>query len=163
MTYEVIVNGKTMQVAISRSDSGLTAAVNGKPVSLDLKATSSGTLSLLLDGISYELRQDKSSSQVAVNGRRFDVEVRDPRSLRARRSAAGADTGPRKITAPMPGKGVRVVAAAGAEVEANQGVIVIEAMKMQNELKSPKKGRVQKILAAEGATVNAGDTLAIVD
>jgi biotin carboxyl carrier protein len=63
----------------------------------------------------------------------------------------------------MPGKVVRVLAAEGAEVEVGQGVIVIEAMKMQNELKSPKKGKVQKIVAQQGAAVNAGDVLAIVE
>jgi biotin carboxyl carrier protein len=63
----------------------------------------------------------------------------------------------------MPGKVVRIVAAEGTEVEAGAGVVVIEAMKMQNEMKSPKKGIVRKISAAEGATVNAGDTLAIIE
>ena len=63
----------------------------------------------------------------------------------------------------MPGKVVRVLAPPQTEVEAGQGVIVVEAMKMQNELKSPKKGIVQKVLAAEGARVNAGDVLAIVE
>jgi len=71
--------------------------------------------------------------------------------------------GPKRITAPMPGKVVRVVAPPGTRVEAGQGVIVIEAMKMQNELKSPKKGTVQRIVASEGAAVNAGDTLAIIE
>jgi biotin carboxyl carrier protein len=163
MTYEVIVSGRTVHVAITRGEQGFTVTVDGTPVDLDVSTTSGGTVSLLLEGKSYEVRHDKSNGQISVNGRRFDVEVRDPRSLRARRSAAGSEAGPRKITAPMPGKVVRILAAAGAEVEASQGMIVIEAMKMQNELKSPKKGRVQKMLAAEGATVNAGDTLAIVE
>jgi biotin carboxyl carrier protein len=63
----------------------------------------------------------------------------------------------------MPGKVVRVLAAEKTEVDAGQGVLVVEAMKMQNELKSPKKGIVQKILASEGAAVNAGDVLAVVE
>jgi biotin carboxyl carrier protein len=63
----------------------------------------------------------------------------------------------------MPGKVVRILAAAGSSVEAGQGVLVVEAMKMQNELKSPKAGKVQKVLVAEGAAVNAGDVLAIVE
>jgi len=73
------------------------------------------------------------------------------------------DHGPRKLTAPMPGKVVRLLANQGAEVEAGAGILVVEAMKMQNELKSPKKGTIQKILVREGATVNAGDVLAIVE
>ena len=63
----------------------------------------------------------------------------------------------------MPGKVVRVLATAGAEVEAGEGILVVEAMKMQNELKSPKKGRLQKVTVSEGAAVNAGDVLAVVE
>jgi biotin carboxyl carrier protein len=63
----------------------------------------------------------------------------------------------------MPGKIVRVLVSQGAEVEAGTGVLVVEAMKMQNEIKSPKKGTIQKILVSEGAAVNAGDVLAIVE
>jgi pyruvate carboxylase subunit B len=63
----------------------------------------------------------------------------------------------------MPGKVVRVLVSQGAQIEAGAGVLVVEAMKMQNEVKSPKKGIVQKILASEGAAVNAGDVLAIVE
>jgi biotin carboxyl carrier protein len=63
----------------------------------------------------------------------------------------------------MPGKVVRVLAAEKTEVDAGQGVLVVEAMKMQNELKSPKKGIVQKIIATEGTAVNAGDVLAVVE
>ena len=63
----------------------------------------------------------------------------------------------------MPGKIVRVLAKQGDDVEAGAGVLVVEAMKMQNEIKSPKKGTIQKMLATEGAAVNAGDVLAIVE
>jgi biotin carboxyl carrier protein len=93
----------------------------------------------------------------------FGVTVRDPRSLRARRRSATAEDGIKKITAPMPGKVVRILVAAGAEVEAGQSVLVIEAMKMQNELKSPKKGILRKITVSEGAAVEAGRILAEVE
>ncbi|MBV9435390.1 MAG: acetyl-CoA carboxylase biotin carboxyl carrier protein subunit, partial [Acidobacteria bacterium] len=109
---------------------------------------------------SYEVIASPATQQFDIGGVKYAVEVRDPRAWRTRRSrVAGAD-GPKKIVAPMPGKIVRVIAQPGAEVEQGEGVIVIEAMKMQNELKSPKKGTVAKILAAEGAAVNAGDVLA---
>ena len=67
------------------------------------------------------------------------------------------------MSAPMPGKVVRILMRQGDEVEAGSGVLVVEAMKMQNEVKSPKKGTIQKILVGEGTAVNAGDVLAIVD
>ncbi|MGB6333508.1 MAG: biotin/lipoyl-containing protein, partial [Candidatus Sulfotelmatobacter sp.] len=97
-----------------------------------------------------------------VGSTRFAVEVRDPRSLRSR-ARAGDDRGPRKVVAPMPGKVVRLLVSEGDEVESGSGVAVVEAMKMQNEIKSPKRGTVRKILVSEGAAVNAGDVLAIVE
>jgi biotin carboxyl carrier protein len=151
--------------------------VDGEPVPLDAAAPEPGVLSLLLAGRSYEVRRDAAApgsgngasangstgSRITVNGRAFTAEVRDPRSLRGRRARAGSGDGPRKITAPMPGKVVRILAPEGTAVEAGQGVLVIEAMKMQNEMKSPKKGTVTRIAAAEGATVNPGDTLAVIE
>jgi len=97
-----------------------------------------------------------------VGSARFAAEVRDPRSLRGR-SRIADERGPRKLTAPMPGKVIRLLAREGAEVDLGSGVIVVEAMKMQNEIKSPKKGTIQRILVSEGASVNAGDVLAIVE
>ena len=98
------------------------------------------------------MRSSRSGSRttciVWVGSARFAVEVRDPRSLRGR-THAGDDHGPRKIVATMPGKVVRLLVREGDEVEAGAGIAVVEAMKMQNEIKSPKKGTVQKILAAE--------------
>jgi biotin carboxyl carrier protein len=91
------------------------------------------------------------------------VELRDPRSLRSRQKAAIDEKGAVKILAPMPGRVVRVLVEENGEVEAGQGVVVVEAMKMQNEIKSPKKGTVKEILAVAGAAVNPGDTLAIVE
>ena len=67
------------------------------------------------------------------------------------------------MLAPMPGKVVRIIAKQGDSIEAGKGVLVVEAMKMQNELKATKSGTVQKIMVAEGAAVNAGDVLAIVE
>ena len=94
---------------------------------------------------------------------RFAVELLDPRSLRSRQKSAGDEKGPRKILAPMPGRVVRLLVAENSEVEAGQGIVVVEAMKMQNEIKSPKKGIVKKISATAGAAVNPGDVLAIVE
>ncbi|PYX90089.1 MAG: hypothetical protein DMG68_03075 [Acidobacteria bacterium] len=94
---------------------------------------------------------------------RYAAELRAPRSLRERKIAGVDEQGAKKLIALMPGKVVRVLAPERTEVEAGQGILVVEAMKMQNEMKSPKKGVVQKILAAEGTAVNPGDVLAIVE
>ena len=93
----------------------------------------------------------------------YTAEVRDPRSLRGRKLRADHGKGVRRLVAPMPGKVVRFLVGENAPVEAGQGVVVVEAMKMQNEIKSPKKGIVVKLAVAEGAAVNAGDVLAIVE
>jgi biotin carboxyl carrier protein len=122
-------------------------------------------LSLLLQGKSYEVKQETvgAESNVVVGQERFSASVRDPRSYRSRRRSGASEQGVMKIKAPMPGKVVRILAPAGAQVEIGQSVVVIEAMKMQNELKAPKTGVVKKISVAEGAAVEAGQALAEVE
>ena len=121
-------------------------------------------ISLRIGNKAYEVKCERVGSDLHlwVGSMRFAAEVRDPRSLRSRARAVD-DHGPRKLTAPMPGKVVRILLREGAEVEAGHGILVVEAMKMQNEVKSPKKGTIQKIVVSEGAAVNAGDVLAIVE
>lgn len=121
-------------------------------------------LSLRIGNLAYEIKSERVANDLylCVGSRRFAVELRDPRSLRER-TRGREDRGPKKITAPMPGKVVRLLAREGDEVEAGRGIAVVEAMKMQNEIKSPKSGTVKKILFGEGAAVNAGDVLAIVE
>jgi biotin carboxyl carrier protein len=121
-------------------------------------------LSLRIGNKAYEVKCERVASDlhIWVGSVRYAAEVRDPRSLRGRARAVD-EHGPKKLTAPMPGKVVRILVTQGAEIEAGAGVLVVEAMKMQNEVKSPKKGTVQKILVNEGAAVNAGDVLAIVE
>src|SRR5439155_20692408 len=168
MIYQVNVDGHEYSIEIKRSPKDANVwvgEVNGKALEVNAVQVAQGVLSTLIEGRTYELRRDSSASgnHLSLNGKTFRCEVREPRALRGRRSAGDYAEGPKRITAPMPGKVIRVVAPAGTPVEAGQGVIVIEAMKMQNELKSPKKGRVQKIVAGEGTAVNAGDTLAIIE
>jgi biotin carboxyl carrier protein len=110
-----------------------------------------GVYSILLDGHSYEVR---------ASG--LDIEVEDPRAPRHVGKQAGLE-GQQSVAAPMPGKVVRVLANVGDAVERGQGLVVIEAMKMQNEMKSPKQGHVVSLTAIEGAAVSAGDVLATVE
>ena len=165
MIYEVVLAGVTHRVEIAEREGKTVVTLDGDELFPDIAHPEPEVLSVVLDGRSYEVKRQPTSigTRLVIGDAVFDVEVRDPRSFRARKRRAGLDEGPQRITSPMPGKVVRVLAPEGTEVEAGQGVIVIEAMKMQNEMKSPKKGRVQKILAPEGAAVNAGDGLAIVE
>jgi biotin carboxyl carrier protein len=122
-------------------------------------------LSLLAGEKSYEIKREQTSNDLHlwVCSAHFAVELRDPRSLRSRQKTARDELGPRKILAPMPGRVVRLLVAENSPVNAGQGIIVVEAMKMQNEIRSPKKGVVKKIPATPGAAVNNGDILAIVE
>jgi biotin carboxyl carrier protein len=165
MVYEVTVDGKPHRLELERSERTWKCRLDGQEIDVDAVVTRPDVLSLLVDGRSYEIKREQIANDLHlwVGSTCFEVELRDPRSLRARHDGAGDGGGPRKLVAPMPGKIVRVLVTEKSEVEAGQGIVVVEAMKMQNEIKSPKKGVVQKILAAPGANVNAGDVLAIVE
>lgn len=164
MTYEISLDGRTYRLELSQSEGRWSCRLDGREIEVDAVLARPDVLSLLMGNKAYEVKCERVASDVHiwVGSRRFAPEVRDPRSLRSRSHAAD-EQGPRKLTAPMPGKVVRILLAQGAEVEAGAGVVVVEAMKMQNEVKSPKKGTVQKIVVAEGAAVSAGDVLAIVE
>ena len=166
MIYEVVVTARDgAQKAFKVESSAGTWRVNGEAVSVNSENTLRDALSLLIGEKSYDVRRTVVAGETVIDieGERFTVEVRDPRSLKGRRGAGAGTEAPKKITAPMPGKVVRIVAQAGTNVESGDGVLVIEAMKMQNELKAPKAGKVAKITVKEGDTVNPGDTLAIVE
>jgi biotin carboxyl carrier protein len=165
MIYEVSIEAKTYRVELVRHRSGWSCKLDGSDFPFDVASLQNGLLSVLVQGKSYEVRQEIAGSEtsVVVGNERFTATVRDPRSLRSRRGGGDSSQGPKKIVAPMPGKVVRIVAPPGTEVEAGQPVLVIEAMKMQNELKAPKKGKVKRINVSEGAAVEAGQTLGEVE
>lgn len=164
MTYDVTIDGKNYRLDLNRADGRWSCRLDGREVEVDAVLARPDVLSLRIGNLAYEVKCERVAGDMYlwVGSARFAVEVRDPRSLRGRTRATD-DHGPKKLTAPMPGKIVRVLVNEGSEVEAGASVLVVEAMKMQNEIKSPKKGRIQKILAGEGAAVNAGDVLAIVE
>jgi biotin carboxyl carrier protein len=166
MTYDVVINGTTHRVELIRGEKTWICKVDDAMMEVDAALTARDVMSVLLGGKAYAIKRERALSgetHMIVGSARYASEVQDPRSLKTRRANAGTAEGPQKLAAPMPGKIVRVLAPEKSEVEAGQGVIVIEAMKMQNELKSPKKGVVAKVLVTEGATVNAGDALVIIE
>ncbi|MFM8440048.1 MAG: acetyl-CoA carboxylase biotin carboxyl carrier protein subunit, partial [Acidobacteriota bacterium] len=93
----------------------------------------------------------------------FEVKIADPRSLKGRNARESSLDGAFEIKTAMPGKVVRILAEKDTEIKAGEGVIVVEAMKMQNEMKSPKDGKVREVRFKEGDTVNAGDVLAVIE
>jgi biotin carboxyl carrier protein len=166
MKYEVLIEGNPHQVQMERTEKGFDCIVDGEAFGLDVVMTARDVLSILHNGHHYEAKREYSllgETHIIVGSERFAAEVRDPRSLRSRRAVAEAGAGPARIIAPMPGIVIRLLVSEGDEVEAGQGIAVVEAMKMQNELKSSKKGKVTKIAVKEATAVNAGDLLAIVE
>jgi len=164
MTYDVAIDGKQYRLELNRVEGLWRCRLDGREIEVDAVLARPNVLSLRLGNKAYEVKCERVAQDLHlwVGSARFAAEVRDPRSLRGR-SRALDDQGPKKLTAPMPGRVVRILAHQGVQVEAGAGVLVVEAMKMQNEIKSPKQGTIQKILVAEGAAVNAGDVLAIVE
>lgn len=165
MTYDVTVDGKSYRLELERANGGWRCLLDGRAVAIDAMLARRDVMSVIVEGRAYEIKRECSATDMHlwVGSVRHAVEIRDPRSLRSRRDGAGSEKGPQKLTAPMPGRVVRVLVAESAEVEAGQGVVVVEAMKMQNEIKAPKKGVVKKLAVVAGANVNAGDVLAIVE
>jgi len=150
MKWQVAVNGRTIEI-----DSEQLGAVS---------QVEPGVYSVLLGGASYEVRVGASGRALIAEaaGRRFTVEVSNPRDT-SRGSRASIGSGHQNVAAPMPGKVIRVLVNTGDAVEAGQGLVVVEAMKMQNEMKAARPGRVIEIRAGAGQTVGAGDTLLILE
>ena len=166
MKFEIIINGARRSVEFSAQRDGVsrvTFSVDGRPVDADAARISPGTYSILIGGRSFEVTAEETSRGLLLrtSGSEFQADVIDPRSWRRGRGAGIELEGRQQLVAPMPGKIVRVLVAVGEKVDAGQGLLVIEAMKMQNEIRSPKAGSVER-LAHEGQTVKAGEVLAIV-
>jgi biotin carboxyl carrier protein len=169
MKFEIQLTGrsgkKMRSVELERDADRWKISLDGRPVDGDAVEIDPNTLSLLLDGQSYEVRITHSSDGVLklqTGLQEFTAEVADPRAWRGRRHGALEAEGRQQIVAPMPGKVVRVLVQAGDRVEAGHGLLVVEAMKMQNEIRSPKGGIVERLHVKEGQPVNAGEVLCVV-
>lgn len=177
MTLDIKIGGRIRRVVfpqelLARLQPGAAEAlalppctIDGEPAVVDVHLLQPGVLSLLIAGKAYRciLDEGPAGRAILLEGKRLQYSVEDIRSLRSRRGGAADANGPVPIKAPMPGRVARVLMAAGDAVEAQQGILVIEAMKMQNEMKSPKDGVVTAIHVAAGDTVHAGQVLAVVE
>jgi biotin carboxyl carrier protein len=164
MKLEIALDGKLHQVELMQVGDRLRCVVDGAPLEADAVNIAPGIYSILIDGESLEARvePDGRGVRLVVANHEWRAEIRDPREWRRNRSGAAEAEGRQQVLAPMPGKIVRVLVETGQAVEAKQGLLVVEAMKMQNEIRSPKSGTVERLLVTEGQTVNAGEVLAIV-
>jgi biotin carboxyl carrier protein len=169
MKYEVDINGRTRTVHVEPDAAGYAVVVDGQRRAVDVTPIN-GAISLILDdGRSYEvsIAEEPAGSghlTVHVNGRVVTAAVGTSRAAWAQRGQeSGAAAGPHVVTAPMPGKVVKLLVKPGDQVTARQGVIVVEAMKMENELRSAKAGAVSAVKVAEGASVEAGAVLVVIE
>jgi len=151
-------------VQITREGRRLSGTLAGRPVEADAVEVSPGIYSILRDGAAFEVRVERAAAglTVVVGGRRLEARVADLRQWQGRRGGSVEAEGRQQIVAPMPGKVVRVLVQQGEKVDAGRGLLVVEAMKMQNEIRSPKTGTVERLLVTEGQAVNAGEVLAVV-
>jgi len=157
---------KSRIVELVRDGNSWRMLLDGQPVDADAAEIAPYTLSILLNGQSYEIRVSPAPDgklKLQTGTHEFTAEVVDPRAWSGRRHGHVEAEGRQQIVAPMPGKVVRLLVKAGDHVEIGQGLLVVEAMKMQNEIRSPKSGTVQRVLAEEGQPVNAGEVLAWVE
>lgn len=162
-----VVNGIERELELEAAVSGGAScafSVDSRECVADVEQVEPGVYSILLGRRSFEVKIEEGDRRyfVAVNGHRYEILVQDPRRL-ARQANRLEAAGPQMLTAPMPGKVVRVMVEAGQPVAAGQGLVVVEAMKMQNEIKAPKAGSVRALHVDEGGSVGAGDALVEVE
>ena len=166
MKFDVRIGDKTRIVELERNADRWHITLDGQPLDADAVQIAPNIFSILLRGQSHEIRVTPSPNgtlTLQTGLEEFTAEVVDPRAWSGRRHSALEAEGRQQVVAPMPGKVVRLLVKAGDTVEAGQGLLVIEAMKMQNEIRSPKSGVVERLLAQEGQAVNAGEMLAWVE
>jgi biotin carboxyl carrier protein len=174
MKYSVAINGRERALELTGGER-LSCRLDGEPFEAEAVEIQPGVFSLLLGGKSFQVRVAPAAGAsgdgaaaspgnyaVQVDGSSYSVAVNDPRR-RPRDRGRSALEGKQNITAPMPGKVVRILVSEGQSVESGQGLIVVEAMKMQNEIRSRAAGSIQKILVREGQAVNAAETLLIME
>jgi biotin carboxyl carrier protein len=170
MKFEVYLDSAAREskhvVELEKNGGTYKISLDGQPVDADVILTAPNAVSVILNGAAFEFHiapSPEGAYTLQTGSHEFHAKVRDPRSWRARKPGALEAEGRQQILAPMPGKVIRILVKVGDAVEAGQGLIVVEAMKMQNEVRSPKKGKVERLQAKEGQAVNAGDILAWVD
>lgn len=164
MKYETEINGQMLSLELEEKDERVSVVIDQRRYELEVVRPEAGVYLLLVGNNVYEARVSSSENnalKINLRGRRFAAKLIDRKHRRA--GAEQSDESQKQLLAPMPGKVVRLLLKAGDEVRTGQGVVVVEAMKMQNEIKSPKDGRLLEIRVGEGDTVSANQVLAIVE
>ena len=167
MQYEVEIGGRRLQVVVTRSGDGFAVSVDGRVRQVDAARIDAHTLSLVVDRVwsnevSIASNPDTGQLDVHVGDTPVAVTLNGRRRWGRKEKGGGASSGPQRLVAPMPGKVVRVLVKAGDTVAAKQPVVVVEAMKMENELRAGREGTVAEIHVREGMSVDAGALLLVI-
>jgi biotin carboxyl carrier protein len=165
MKIELEIDGQMIEGEFTLAGGAAQLTFGGATREAQVSEPEPGMFTVIINSHVYRCALEESPGgavEVVVNGERIPVAARDKKHLRGQAGAASA-SGQVKLSSPMPGKVVRVLLSAGDEVAARQGVLVVEAMKMQNEVQSPKAGKIAEIKVSEGQTVNAGEALAVIE
>jgi biotin carboxyl carrier protein len=163
LIYDVLLEGRTLRVEVRSLEGRYSVTVDGRTLEVDYQETADGFASLLIEGRSYELGVSRQGNAYSVAFPDDEVRLELVPAARGGLSAPRANGGQARILAPMPGKIVRVLVGPGDQVQAEQGLVVIEAMKMENELRAPRAGRVRETPVREGQTVELGAVLVVVE
>jgi biotin carboxyl carrier protein len=168
MKLNAELNNEKHAVEIKRDGDKVFAEIDGRRYELEVSEPEPDVYLLTNEGKVYEVRVAHGASlsdpfSVRLGSNEFDIKIIDPKLLRSVGVNQEHGEGLAEIKTAMPGKVVRIIAETGASVQKGDGVIVVEAMKMQNEMKSPKDGVVKEIRVTEGSTVNAGEVLVVIE
>ncbi len=168
MKLQVQIGEKTLQVEIDRDGEAVFARIDGRSYKLEVSQPEPNLFLLKHEGKIREAfvspnQHANEPYRVSVSGKDMEVRVIDPKRLRGTTKDNEHGDNQAEIKTAMPGKVVRIIAEKGTNVAKGEAVLVVEAMKMQNELRSPKDGIVAEIRAVEGATVAAGEILAVIE
>ncbi len=168
MKLQAELNNESYEIEIKREGEKVFARIDEREYELEASQPEPNVYLLKNEGKIYQIfvsPRNNSSEPFAVNvgNHQLEINIFDPKKLRSSGASDANTDGIAEIKTAMPGKLVRVLTEVGAKISAGEGVLVVEAMKMQNEMKSPKDGIVKEIRFEEGATVNAGDILAIIE
>lgn len=166
MKLQAAVEGEKHEIEITRDGDSLFTRVDGRNYELEASEPEPNVFLLKHDGRIFEVfasSQRNNEYAVRVGTTEFEVAISDPKRLRGSSAETDDASGKVEIKTAMPGKVVRILKVAGETVERGEGVIVVEAMKMQNEMKSPKDGTIKEIRVAEGNNVGAGDVLVTIE
>jgi biotin carboxyl carrier protein len=166
--YQAAIEGAEVPVEIDETSAyHYRVRVGERELDVDAVNVEGHAVSLLVNGRSFDVDLEPDAEgeglNVLIEDEVFRLEVLDERRLRMRAARAHFTvSGPQTLLSPMPGKVVRVLCAPGAQVKAGEGLVVVEAMKMENELKSPRDGVVKEVLVKEGQPVEGGARLVVV-